>query len=148
MPAPKLPQPAKSTSYPTPDPSVTDDNEVEGIDVEAEVTQQDRNELGGKPSEQAEEDVKDLFKGSTVNHEVERKKNDDIISAFPDDFRLLPHQVQAREWMKNRETGRSHGGILADDMGLVLLPTCYHVADLTLFQAGEDYPDPRTHRGR
>ena len=25
--------------------------------------------------------------------------------------------------MKNRETGRSHGGILADDMGLVLLPS-------------------------
>jgi hypothetical protein len=120
--APKFPQPAKSTPSLTPDPSVTDENdEVEGIDVEAEVTHLDRNELGGKPSEQAEEDVKELFKGSTVNHEVERKKNDDIVSAFPDDFRLLPHQVQAREWMKNRETGRSHGGILADDMGLVLL---------------------------
>ena len=120
--APKFPQPTKSTSHPTPDPAVTDDNgEVEGIDVEAEVTQQDRNELGRKPSEQTE-GAKDLFQRSTVNYEVERKK-DDVVSGFPDNFGLLPHQVQAKERMKNRETGRSHGGILADDMGLVLLPS-------------------------
>ena len=91
-----------------------DNGEGEGIEVEAGVTQQDRNELGRKPSEQIE-DVKDTFQQSTVNYEVERKTRD-VVSGFPDDFRPLPHQVQYRE------TGCSHGGILADDMRLVLLP--------------------------
>ena len=92
--APKFPHPTRSTSHPTPDPAVTDDtNEVEGIDVEADVTQQGGNELGGKPSEQVEEDVKDLFNGSTVSHEVERKKDGYIVDSFLDDFRLLPQEL-------------------------------------------------------
>lgn len=32
--------------------------------------------------------------------------------------RLLPHQVQGVEWMRQRERGDIKGGILADDMGL------------------------------
>jgi len=66
--------------------------------------------------------VKELFKGTSVNHEVEIKEGDEIVEKFASDFRLLRHQIQAKEWMKERETGRSHGGILADDMGLVLFP--------------------------
>ena len=82
---------------------------MEGIDVEADVIQQGRNELGGKSSEQVEEDVKDLFDGSTVNHEVERKKDGYTVNSFLDDFRLLPHQVQANGvWAmwKGCESGR------------------------------------------
>ncbi|EGU11306.1 DNA repair protein rad5 [Rhodotorula toruloides ATCC 204091] len=31
---------------------------------------------------------------------------------------LLPHQVQGLHWLKDRESGKKRGGILADDMGL------------------------------
>ena len=64
--------------------------------------------------------MKELFTGTVVNHEVEIKEGDDVVEKFAPDFRLLRHQIQAREWMKKRETGSSRGGILADDMGSVL----------------------------
>jgi SNF2 family DNA or RNA helicase len=66
--------------------------------------------------------VKELFKGTAVNHEVEIKEGSDVVGKFIDGFRLLRHQIQAREWMKERETGNSRGGILADDMGSVIFP--------------------------
>ncbi|KAF9781271.1 SNF2 family N-terminal domain-containing protein [Thelephora terrestris] len=102
-----------------PKPFVTEDEGgAEGINVEVDVTAQDEREYSGQTTTQIEDGVKDLFKGTAVNHEVERTEDDDIVPRFVDGFRLLPHQVQARHWMKEREAGRSHGGILADDMGL------------------------------
>ncbi|KIM92388.1 hypothetical protein PILCRDRAFT_810445 [Piloderma croceum F 1598] len=41
-----------------------------------------------------------------------------IVEGFKDGITLLPHQVLGRVWMKERETGKKAGGILADDMGL------------------------------
>ena len=70
--------------------------------------------------------MKQLFKGTSVDHVIERQDDDDIVSKFVEGFRLLPHQVQARKWMMERETGRSHGGILADDMGSVLFSNLRH----------------------
>ena len=40
-----------------------------------------------------------------------------IVDGFRDGVTLLPHQVLGRIWMKERETGKKMGGILADDMG-------------------------------
>ena len=40
-----------------------------------------------------------------------------IVEGFKDGITLLPHQVLGRVWMKERETGKKAGGILADDMG-------------------------------
>jgi hypothetical protein len=40
-----------------------------------------------------------------------------IVEGFRDGIVLLPHQVLGRAWMKERETGKKAGGILADDMG-------------------------------
>jgi hypothetical protein len=42
-----------------------------------------------------------------------------IVEGFQDGITLLPHQVLGRVWMKERETGKKAGGILADDMGWV-----------------------------
>jgi hypothetical protein len=41
---------------------------------------------------------------------------------MPDDLnvKLLKHQVQGVQWMKNREKGKKRGGILADDVSLSL----------------------------
>jgi SNF2 family DNA or RNA helicase len=110
--------PTNVVPRPTPDPvAVKDHGEEEGIDVEANISARDECEYSGKTATQVDDDVKELFKGTTVNHEVEREEGDDIVPKFVEGFKLLPHQVQAREWMRERETGRSHGGILADDMG-------------------------------
>jgi hypothetical protein len=37
-----------------------------------------------------------------------------IVEGFKPGVKLLPHQVQGRTWMKERETGKKVGGILAD----------------------------------
>lgn len=115
--------PTETAPKPTPQPVVIeDDDDEEGVNVEADITAQDEYEFSGKSATQVEDDVKELFKGTAVNHEVEIKEGSDVVDKFTNDFRLLPHQIQASQWMKERETGSSHGGILADDMGSVLLP--------------------------
>lgn len=40
-----------------------------------------------------------------------------LVDGFRDGIVLMPHQVLGRAWMKERETGKKTGGILADDMG-------------------------------
>ena len=107
---------------PTPKPIVVEDNDgEEAVNVNADVTAQDDYEYSGKTATQVEDDVKELFKGTAVNHEVEIEEGSDVVEGFVGGFKLLRHQIQAREWMKQRETGKSRGGILADDMGSVLL---------------------------
>ncbi|KAH7882890.1 SNF2 family N-terminal domain-containing protein [Phlebopus sp. FC_14] len=56
----------------------------------------------------------------TVNSkdDVEIDMNEAIVDGFADGIVLLPHQVLGRNWMRERETGKKSGGILADDMGL------------------------------
>ena len=121
--APKFFPPTKPTPQQTSDPVVIEDDGEgeESVDVDVGVDAKDEYEYSGKSATQIEGDVKELFKGTVVNHEVEIEEGDDIVEKFADDFRLLRHQIQAREWMKGRESGSSRGGILADDMGSVLL---------------------------
>lgn len=125
--APKFPQPK-----PAPKPVVAENNDgEEALNVEADVTAQDEYDFSGRSATQVEDDVKELFKGTAVNHEVEIKEGSDIVDKFVDGFSLLRHQIQARQWMEERETGGSRGGILADDMGLVILPAV--VLEVELF---------------
>ena len=55
----------------------------------------------------------------TVNstEDTEIDMSEAIVPGFVDGFVLLPHQVIGRNWMRDRETGKKTGGILADDMG-------------------------------
>ena len=72
--------------------------------------------------EEAEKELKNLMdSGSTTNLNIEAEINpeDMIVKNFREKFKLLPHQALGREWMKERETGKNLGGILADDMGWV-----------------------------
>ena len=41
-----------------------------------------------------------------------------VVDGFKEGITLLAHQVVGRTWMRERETGKKAGGILADDMGL------------------------------
>ncbi|KAG8215967.1 putative ATP-dependent helicase, partial [Butyriboletus roseoflavus] len=56
----------------------------------------------------------------TVNStdDTEIDMSEAIVPGFASGIVLLPHQVIGRNWMRERETGKKTGGILADDMGL------------------------------
>lgn len=71
-----------------------------------------------KTAAEAEKDLQDLLSQSMndVNEEIDMRLA--VVSGFREDIRLLPHQVVGRLWMKERESGKKLGGILADDMGL------------------------------
>jgi SNF2 family DNA or RNA helicase len=53
------------------------------------------------------------------NEDDEVDMDQAIVEGFRDGIALLPHQVLGRIWMRERETGKKTGGILADDMGWV-----------------------------
>ena len=60
--------------------------------------------------------------GNSMNQDVVDSidlEEDAIVPGFREGIRLLPHQIVGRAWMKDRETGKKAGGILADDMGCV-----------------------------
>ncbi|KAL4076720.1 SNF2 family N-terminal domain-containing protein [Scleroderma yunnanense] len=50
--------------------------------------------------------------------DVEVDMEEAVVKGFRDGVVLLPHQVLGRVWMRERESGKKKGGILADDMGL------------------------------
>jgi hypothetical protein len=67
---------------------------------------------------EADKELKTLMEGSmNVDIEAEINPEDMIVKSFREKFKLLPHQGLGRVWMKERETGKKAGGILADDMG-------------------------------
>ncbi|KAF7295554.1 hypothetical protein MIND_01095400 [Mycena indigotica] len=73
--------------------------------------------LSAKDADQA---LRDLMSGSYNDEETEFDEEDAIVPAFKDGIKLMPHQIQSRAWMREREdpAAKRFGGILADDMGL------------------------------
>lgn len=61
-----------------------------------------------------------LVEGSVASTDdgVEIDMKQAVVEGFTDGIMLLPHQVLGRIWMRDRESGKKLGGILADDMGL------------------------------
>jgi len=49
--------------------------------------------------------------------DVEVDMEESVVKGFQEGVVLLPHQVLGRVWMRERESGKKRGGILADDMG-------------------------------
>jgi hypothetical protein len=67
---------------------------------------------------EAEKALRQLVEDShNDNQDDEVDMSQAIVDGFKDGVKLLPHQVLGRVWMKERETGKKTGGILADDMG-------------------------------
>ncbi|KAG1743712.1 SNF2 family N-terminal domain-containing protein [Suillus paluster] len=54
----------------------------------------------------------------TPDEDIEVDMEEAIVEGFQDGITLLPHQILGRAWMRDKETGKKRGGILADDMGL------------------------------
>lgn len=53
-----------------------------------------------------------------TTEDVEVDMEESVVKGFQEGVVLLPHQVLGRVWMRERESGKKRGGILADDMGL------------------------------
>ena len=68
---------------------------------------------------ESEKELRDLM-GNSMNQDinVDIDPEDAIVPGFREGITLMPHQIIGRAWMKDRETGKKAGGILADDMGL------------------------------
>ncbi|KAJ7074976.1 SNF2 family N-terminal domain-containing protein [Mycena belliarum] len=71
-------------------------------------------------SSEANAALRDLFNHSTNNEGAYVDEDDALVPGFRKGVRLMPHQIQGRAWMRDREdlTKKRAGGILADDMGL------------------------------
>ena len=75
---------------------------------------------------EAEKALRELIGGGMnqeLDADIEIDMSQAIVEGFKPEFRLLPHQVIGRAWMKDREdvTKKRTGGILADDMGYFIL---------------------------
>ncbi|WRT64369.1 uncharacterized protein IL334_001301 [Kwoniella shivajii] len=71
----------------------------------------------------ADRHMQELLSGAIGDGEGEMgdegtNEGDDLVDGFADGVKLMPHQVRGVKWMRQRESGRKYGGILADDMGL------------------------------
>lgn len=100
------------------------------------------NDVGGDLSQaEAEKALRELMSGA-ITEDVEIDAEDAIVPGLKDGFRLLPHQIQGRNWMRGREDikGKRYGGILADDMGYVASLCPLTLTD-TLEQFRKDHPD-------
>ncbi|CAE6481662.1 unnamed protein product [Rhizoctonia solani] len=80
-------------------------------------------EVGGEDfktnPDDAQRALKELVEGAigaTEIHGIDMQ--DATVKGFREGITLMPHQIQGRAWMRERETGKKCGGILADDMGL------------------------------
>lgn len=112
--APARRPPSPSTEADTPrDPEEVEEN-GENFDLnQAKFSAEDFERFHGDPEEQ----MRDLLAGAVGEGEDEEEKDDegaDTIDGFADGMRLMPHQVRGVRWMRERETGRKYGGILAD----------------------------------
>lgn len=54
---------------------------------------------------------------NNVDGDVEIDMKEAVVDGFKENTVLLPHQVLGKVWMRERESGKKSGGILADDMG-------------------------------
>ncbi len=68
-------------------------------------------------NEDTEKALRDLMADVRPEEKVEINDEDTIVPGFREGIKLMPHQVVARKWMAERESGKRSGGILADDMG-------------------------------
>lgn len=65
--------------------------------------------------DEAQKAMRDLLSGAIGAIDISNVDiNDAVVEGFVDSIRLMPHQIQGRAWMKERETGKKAGGILAD----------------------------------
>ncbi|KAF8752293.1 SNF2 family N-terminal domain [Rhizoctonia solani] len=107
--APFKPPTMVATAY---EGGITEDAEGEKFNIE----------IGGEDFKSTPDDaqraLKELVEGAIGAGLDGLDMKDATVKGFREGITLMPHQVQGRAWMRERETGKKCGGILADDMGL------------------------------
>lgn len=68
-------------------------------------------------TEDSNKALRDLIADAYSHEEQHIDMSEAKVEGFNDNITLLPHQVLARRWMEERESGKKLGGMLADDMG-------------------------------
>ncbi|WVQ82473.1 hypothetical protein IAT38_004602 [Cryptococcus sp. DSM 104549] len=115
VPSARAPLPVKPKPAAEEDDVPREDFNVDAVPVTAE----DYQRYNGD----ADKHMQELLSGAIGDGEDEMgddgvQEGEDRVEGFADKMRLMPHQVRGVKWMRQRETGRKYGGILADDMGL------------------------------
>ncbi|KAF7322364.1 hypothetical protein HMN09_00014300 [Mycena chlorophos] len=105
---------------PVPQYEANDDDNGDGEDVAIPEFAPDPYGSDMLTSKDAEQALRDLMSGSYNDDETQIDEEDAVVPAFKANVRLMPHQIQSRAWMREREdpSAKRFGGILADDMGL------------------------------
>lgn len=110
-----------ATSKPSQSRDDPDANPTEEFDLgAARITAEDYATFDGD----ADKHMRELLSGAIGDGEDEMgddavKEGEEIVKGFAADIRLMPHQVRGVRWMRNRESGRKYGGILADVSGMI-----------------------------
>lgn len=115
VPIPIPPQYLPQSSRPIPTgtpataiPSLSQSGETFNISVQEDYEQK-------TTADEAQNAMKELLGGVIGSIDLSSINMEDAkVEGFSDDIRLMPHQIQGRAWMKERETGKKAGGILAD----------------------------------
>lgn len=117
-PALNLPSKPKPVSQPKPEPpqpKVDDDPDAERFDLNSvPILASDYERVA---SGEADAHMRELLSGAVgdgENEEAAFKDGEDEIQGFANGIRLMPHQIRGVNWMRDRESGRKRGGILAD----------------------------------
>lgn len=80
-----------------------------------------------KTADAAQKELVDLIQ-SSFDADLDVDMEQAIVEGFAEDIKLLPHQIQGRLWMTERETGKKQGGILGD-VRTTLSPLVYELID-------------------
>lgn len=99
-----------------PIPIPTNDNATGGEDFGKYATVDDAFEPSRTPA-QVEDDLKELVTHAMEEVQETIDEEERFVEGFEEGYELLDHQVLARRWMRERESAKKTGGILADDMG-------------------------------
>jgi hypothetical protein len=69
-------------------------------------------------NDESDKALRELLTGAMNDKDTEIDMDEAVVEGFDASFRLLPHQVLGRKWMREREDPekKRFGGILADDM--------------------------------
>lgn len=92
-------------------PAPDEQNDREEFDLQAvRIAAEDMDRYHGD----AEKHMRELLAGAIGDADEGIAEGEDVIEGFAENVRLMPHQVRGVRWMRDRETGRKYGGILAD----------------------------------
>ncbi|KAL5639611.1 hypothetical protein ACGC1H_006279 [Rhizoctonia solani] len=122
MPEPHPYRPTSGPGAPFKPPTMLATSSVGGVTEDAD-GEKFNIQVGGEDfktdPDEAQRALKELVEGAIGAADLEGiDMKDATVKGFREGIKLMPHQIQGRAWMRERETGKKCGGILADDMGL------------------------------